>query len=205
MFNTWKILDEKNQVITTLWIVLILMILMNVYMYFGWQSASREQRIFFPPDLAKGGIFQVGEVPSGQVYAFGFHIFAGINTWSDVGSKDYEKQIIANKPYVSTSFYNYLASETNRKEQLNELNRTRIVFDENTGFKPDTIIKVSSNTWHVEYRFHIQEAIGTNIFKEWIEVYPITIRAINTSIEYNPWGLVIDGFYKEPYKEKDII
>lgn len=205
MFNSWKVLDLKNEVIRALWIVIVLMALMNLYMYLGWVKSDREQRIYFPPDLAKGGVFQKGDVPPGQVYAFGFHIFAGINTWPDLGQENYEKQVRANKPYLSAGFYQYLLDEVNRKNNLGELNRKRIVFDENVSFDNDMVSKAGSNSWHVTYRMHIQESIGNNIFKEWVEVYPLTIKALNTSIEHNPWGLVITGFFKEPYREKKII
>lgn len=205
MFKTWKILELKKEVIVTLWVVIVMMVLMNLLMFYGWSKASAIQRIYFPPDLAKGGVFQKDEIPAGQIYAFGFHIFAGINTWAQLGSKDYEKQILANKPYLSEKFFNYLQSEVKRKEALNELNRKRVVFDAYTGFESDAINKISTNTWNVNYRLHIQESIANNVFKEWIEVYPITIQAVNSSIESNPWGLIITGFYKEPYREKNII
>lgn len=205
MFKTWKIIELKQQIIVSLWVIIAIMAFMNAYMFYGWSKASGMQRIYFPPDLAKGGVFRIDEIPPGQIYAFGFHIFAGINTWSELGSKDYEKQILSNKSYLSESFFIYLQSEINRKQALNELNRKRVVFDENTGFDNDAVIKISSNTWNVNYRLHIQESIANNVFKEWIEVYPITIQAVNSSIESNPWGLVITGFYKEPYREKNII
>lgn len=205
IFNAWKVLDQKNQVITSLWVVIGLLLIMNFYMFLGWKSLPLKQRFYFPPDLAQGGVFDNGHIPPGQIYAFGFHIFSAINTWSDVGSKDYEKTIHANRQFFSQKFYKYLLEEVKRKGSLNELNRRRVAYDDNTTFDLDYVKQLSANTWHVEYSFHVQESIGNNVFKEWVEVYPIIIRKVNASFEHNPWGLEITGFYKEPYRKKNIL
>lgn len=206
MFSAWKKIDQMSAAIKTLWGVVGVLVLLNIFMWAGWKSAPQQLRLYIPPDLSRGAMISPENVPKSTVYAFAYQIFTAINTWTNSGDKDYKANITSYKNYLSTSFYNDLLKDYQSRKDVGALDRTRMMTGvTGMGYTPTNVKKLGDGTWLVNMQLEITEEVGSSDVKKVVMDYPIIVAKVNESIQVNPWGLVIKGFYQEPYRKKTII
>lgn len=206
IFNYWKKFDQLGSVIKTLWLVIFILVFINIIMFIGWKSAPQKLRIYLPPDLSQGAMIKPNEIPKSTIYAFAYQIFTAINTWSNNGEKDYKENINSYKNYLSAEFKSDLLIDYSKRESEGALGRKRIMAGVSSmGYDPKDVKVLGNGAWIVDIKLQITETIGASVVKSVFMDYPIIIAKINESIQVNPWGLIIKGYYKEPYRIKTII
>ena len=70
----------------------------------GWRFKETQLTAHIPPDLSNGASLKIGgtpQVPTPNVYVFGFYIWQQINNWPKDGGTDYSKQIFALQAYIT--------------------------------------------------------------------------------------------------------
>lgn len=205
IFNTWKKFDELALTIKTLWSVIALLVVINLVLMMLWNNQKDAMRIYIPPDLSQGVYVKPGEANKSNVYSFAFQIFSAINTWNQSGEDDYRKNIAMYRGYLSDSFYQKLMNDYKNRSSNGELMRIRIMgTDPSTPLDDEFIHYVGNGTWHVELHVEIEETVNGTIVKHVTMCYPIIVQQINTSIQNNPWGFVISGYYNKPYRVKTL-
>jgi len=206
LFNAWKKFDELTLTIKTLWFVIGLLVLVNFLLIIGWISAPSRLRVYLPPDLTQGALIKVNEVPKSTVYAFAYQIFTAINTWTNSGADDYKKNINAYKNYLSPKFYQELLEDCATRSTTGALGRQRLVTGVSSmGYDPKDVEILGDGTWLVNMHLKIQETVNGSVVKDVTMDYPIVISRVNASIQVNPWGLAIQGYYKDPKRIKTSI
>ncbi|OGT35654.1 MAG: integrating conjugative element protein [Gammaproteobacteria bacterium RIFCSPHIGHO2_12_FULL_37_14] len=206
IFNSWKILDQKNTSIKYLWAFIALLIVMNLFLAIGLMSAPNRLRVYVPPDLSHGAMINPEHIPKSVVYAFAFQIFTSINSWSNAGSTQYEKNINSYRNYLSASFYQELQKDNTDRAANGELSRDRIMSGASgMGYKPSDVTVLGDGTWLVNMHLQIVETLEGSVIKNVIMDYPMLVSRVNASISVNPWSLVISGFNQQPYRIKTII
>ena len=73
-----KKVDAQLAHINSLRLVIGLLIILGLYMAYGWQSAPRDLTIHVPPDLRSGSTRQWWDIPPESVYAFGLYLPASV-------------------------------------------------------------------------------------------------------------------------------
>ena len=68
------------------------------------------------------------------------------------------------------------------------------------GYDANAVKILSKDSWLVNLKLKIQETVNGSVVKEVIMDYPLIISRVQTSIQINPWGLVIQGYDKKPYR-----
>lgn len=106
-----KKVDAQHAHISSLRLIIGLLVILGLYMAYGWQSAPRDLTIHVPPDLRSGSTRHWWDVPTESVYAFGFYIFQQINRWPNDGEVDYEDNITRLGSYLTPSCKAYLQKD----------------------------------------------------------------------------------------------
>ena len=73
------------------------------------------------------------------------------------------------------------------------------------GYRPSFVTKIGDGTWHVEMNLQLLETLGGTVIKQMIVHYSLVLSRVNTTIDTNPWGLVITGFYQKTYRIKTVV
>lgn len=201
VFNAWKKSDEFTLVIKSLWIVVGILVFINLILVIGWSTAPNRLRVYLPPDLSRGSMIQPGEIPKSTVYAFAYQIFTSVNTWTNSGVDDYKKNIVAYKSYFTPSFWKIISDDYGSRIANNELGRMRLVTGvSGMGYEQNQVEILGGGSWLVNLRLKVQESVGGSVVKDVVIDYPLIISRVNESIQVNPWGLAISGYYKEPFR-----
>lgn len=203
VFNAWKKFDELTLTIKSLWCLIGILVLINFLLLIGWMSAPSRLRVYLPPDLTQGALMKVGTIPKSTIYAFSYQIFTAMNTWTNSGTEDYKKNINAYKNYLSPKYYRELLEDYDTRTSNGELGRQRLVTGVSSmGYDPKDVEILGDGTWLVNMHLKIQETVNGSVVKDVLVDYPLVIARVNASIQVNPWGLVIQGYSKDPTRIK---
>ena len=207
IFQHWRLLSEKNALIKSLWVVIGLMILVNILLFIGWQSAPNRLRIYVAPtQIANGAIVKAGDVPSDLVYAFAFEIFTAINTWSFDGIKDYKTAIQGFRYYLTVPFYQMLEGDYQTRLNHGSLSRLRAMTGvSGMAYQDADVVAKGRGVWDVTLHVKVQEHVNETPVKDVLIDYHLRIVQVNLPTELNPWGLAIDGFSSSPTRVKTIL
>lgn len=206
LFKAWKKIDQQGAAIKSLWIVIAILVVVNLFALLFLATAPDRIRIYIPPDLSHGAMLKAGVPNKSNVYAFAFQIFTAINSWPDSGTENYEKNIAAYKDYVSASYYAQLQDDVRQRTENGELGRTRIMSGvSGMGYKPSDVKSLGNGAWLVNLHLQIIETMEGSVIKNVIMDYPLVINQVHESIQLNPWGFSIAGFQQSPYRIKTIV
>lgn len=189
----------------SLYIVIILLTGIAFYALTGWKAAPSHIRVYIPPDLRAGGVFEIGEVPTSVIYVFTHYIFQQLNTWREDGRQDYADNIFKLKSYMTPAFQIQIQSDHKLRAQLGELsNRTRRVQEiPGAAFSEGRVNVDGPGRWTVTLDYEIVERVNQVPVKITQVRYQLRIVKYNIDPEYNPWGLAIDGFAAPPQRLKE--
>ena len=157
---------------------------------------------FVPPDISSGVWVKPGDVPASTVYSFASQIFTGVNSWTSSGQDDYLKNIKMFKHYISPGFYNVLSSDYKQRASNGSLDRQRIMANTADDYDPASVKNLGGGTWAVDLKLRIIETVDGQVVKDVIMDYPLKVAQVKTSLAFNQWGLVITGYYADPYRIK---
>jgi len=145
-------------------------------------------------------------IPKSTVYAFAYQIFTAINTWTDSGQADYEKNIQAYKDYLSVRFYQKLQTDYQHRRENGALSRQRMMSGvTGMSYTPADVKSLGNGTWRVNMHLQIVETVNGSVVKNVIMNYPLMVARVHESIQVNPWGLALAGFYQPPYRLKTLV
>jgi len=199
-FDTWKIMDFQNQKVKMLWgfigILCVIILLL-------WSSTNRikdqlkNQRIYLTPaQVLQGGYYKTNSVSNAFVYGFAYQMFVAINTWSDNAQKDYKKNIIDYRYYITPSYRSYLNNDyENSFETGNLLDSVQTIAPYNgMGYVNGNQVKrTGDNSWVVDLRLRVTRYKDNAVLMDALYEYKVRVVRAAESIQYNPWGLVLDG------------
>lgn len=186
--------------VKALYIIIAILTLIAFYAMWGWKTAPKDIRVYIPPDLRAGGVFEIGEVPTSVVYVFAHYIFQQLNTWREEGKEDYAENIYALKHYMTPRFQVNIQKDLELRAENGELsNRTRTVQElPGSGFSEDKVKVLGNGRWEVILDYDVKEQVNQVSVKETPVRYVLKIVRYNIDPEKNPWGLAIDGFALPP-------
>lgn len=205
-FTIWKKLDQQSIAIKHLWIVLGVMAGIMVILILCLATGPSRLRVYIPPDLSRGVLIKQGSIPKATVYAFAFQIFSAINTWPVSGEKNYGKNLMAYRNYLSPGFYAQLNQDLKDKESLGALSRKRMMSGySGLPYQPKDVTRLGNGAWRVNLHVQIMESLDGSVIKNVVMDYPLIISQVHASIQVNPWGLVITGYKRAPYRLKTVV
>ncbi len=206
VFKAWKKLDQQGIAIKNMWIIIAILVFLNLCLVLSLANAPNKLRIYIPPDLTQGTTVQPGKIPKATIYAFAFQIFTAINSWPDSGEKEYGKNIHAYRNYLSAAFFERLKKDMGERKNNGELSRKRIMSAvSGMGYQPSDVKMLGNGVWRVNMKLEIVETLDGAVIKRVVMDYPLMVSRVSTSIQINPWGLVISGFSEPPYRIKTVI
>lgn len=165
-----KKVDAQHAHISSLRLIIGLLVILGLYMAYGWQSAPRDLTIHVPPDLRSGSTRHWWDVPTESVYAFGFYIFQQINRWPNDGEVDYEDNITRLGSYLTPSCKAYLQKDFELRRNSGELRRRERGVSEipGRGLNDTSVQRIetlSINDWTVNLDIIADEHYGGEIVK----------------------------------------
>lgn len=203
MFKAWKKFDELHLVIKVLWIFIGILVFVNVILCIGWMHAPKKMRIYIPPDLSSGALINPNEIPKASIYAFAFQIFTAVNSWPESGAQDYAKNLNSYRNYLSSSFYYALLRDLKSRQENGELNRHRIMSAATAmPYSEVDVKKLGNGVWLVNLHLQLIETLDGSVIKNVVMDYPLQVASIHTSIQLNPWGLVLTGYHGKSFRVK---
>ena len=202
MFNMWKKEEYFKSLIKVLFGFVGILSILLLALMFCWNNSVRNQMFFVPPDISSGVWVKPGDVPASTVYSFASQIFTGVNSWTSSGQDDYLKNIKMFKHYISPGFYNVLSSDYKQRASNGSLDRQRIMANTADDYDPASVKNLGGGTWAVDLKLRIIETVDGQVVKDVIMDYPLKVAQVKTSLAFNQWGLVITGYYADPYRIK---
>ena len=199
MCELWKKIDRDKQLISTLWLVIGLLTVINFMLWLGWQQAPKKLSVYIPPDLSSGVTLKANTIPKSTAYALTFYVWQLLNSWPDSGVEDYKKQINLRSAFLTPRFREELLEELAFKQSKGELERIRTLQGLNGAAYDNNNVKIIGiNMWEVDLKVRLTEFVKGTKVKEVNILYPIRVVRNDSNREYNPWGLVLDGFVRKP-------
>ncbi|AHK80122.1 conjugal transfer protein [Ectothiorhodospira haloalkaliphila] len=186
--------------INSLRLALGVVLILALFMGWGWYSAPREMTVHIPPDLRSGSTQPADEVPQVNVYAFTYYIWQQMNRWPEDGSNDYGQNIYRLAAFVTPQFRRQLQRDLEQRGRRGELSgRERSVVEiPGAGFSPRRVqVQADGQSWVVWLDLQINETVRGRAVKQTPIRYPLRVVRHDVDRERNPWGLAIDGFAGE--------
>lgn len=195
-------LAARDAHITTLRLVIVLILLVCLGLWYGWQSAPKNLTIHNPPDLRAGSTRPWWEVPPGDVYAFSFYIFQQLNRWPVNGEADYPRNLTALSAYLTPACHARLEADFRLRRDRGELrDRVRGVYEiPGRGYRASRVKVLGRDRWTVSLDLTVDEYYHAEPVKRALVRYPLSIVRYDVDAEKNPWGLAIDCFDGPPQK-----
>lgn len=179
----------------------------------GWRFKETQLTAHIPPDLSNGASIKIGgmpQVPTPNVYAFGFYIWQQINNWPKDGGIDYGQQLYALQAYITPTCRTQLDADLKIKKGNGELvQRTRSIMEvPGHGFAANRVTDHGAGAWTVLLDAALLETShGVAVKRTYIR-YPLRVVRYEADRERNPFGLAIDCFGNrrpERLEEKDMV
>lgn len=201
----------KNEVIhlqshvKTLRIAVLVILLIGLFMGFGWLRAPTKLTIHVPPDLRSGSTRLWWDVPPESVYTFSFYIFQQLNRWPADGEQDYSRNIHALSAYLTPACHAYLQSEYRIRYDTGELRkRVRGIYEipgRGYGDNPTERVKqLTRDEWRVTLDVTADEYFGSEQVKRAFVRYPLKVVRMDVDPEKNPFGLALDCYSSAPQR-----
>ncbi len=158
----------------------------------GWSRAPDHIRLHYPPDLSKGAVQTIGDIPKVNLYTFAYYVFQQLNRWPVDGREDYYTQIHRLRAYFTPGCFDERLADLEAREREID-GRQRSVWEiPGRGFNNARVQVVAPNQWVVGLDLHVQETYRGERVKDRLIHYPLRVVAYDVDPESNPWGLALD-------------
>lgn len=199
-FDTWKIMDFQKQKVKMLVCFVGLLFVINGLLWTsvnGIKHQLKHQRIYLTPaQVLQGGYYQTNKVSHAFVYGFAYQMFVAINTWSDNARKDYKKNMFDYRYYLTPGYRSTLNRDYETSfETGNLLDSVQTIAPYNgMGYISGGPVKqTGDNRWVVDLTLRVTRYKDNAVLMDALYEYKIRVVRTAASIQYNPWGLALDG------------
>jgi integrating conjugative element protein (TIGR03746 family) len=197
LFDAHKVGDFKDQKIKMLWIFVGILLFLNLLIFFGFvgikHDLNSEKLYVTPAEVTQGGFYQTNVIPPAIVYGFTYQIFVAINTWATNGTKDYQTNIVQYKYYLTPDYADYLEKDLKDSLQNGDLEDTVQTLSPYGTINDKDVEQVNDNTWIVTLPLRVTHYKDAAVILDAVYDYKVRVVRTGSSIQYNPWGLEIDG------------
>lgn len=193
--------DNLNAHIRTLrWTVVALIILLGITTI-GLYGANRTHRLSLPPRLTYGADIQTDVIHPWEVYSFAGYIWQFMNRCEHDCSTELPERQERMTTFITSSFAAELKRD--RSTRLAELkDRTRYMLPIRT-WNSSLVSQTESGHWHVTLDVTLVETLRGVEIKRTPVRYTLRVALLRVDPEFNPWGLIIDGFASPPQRLED--
>ena len=187
-----SLVHSKDAMIRLLLGVLAILSLLLLVALVGWSRAPDNIRLHYPPDLSRGAVQQLGDIPKASIYVFAHYVFQQLNRWPTDGKEDYYNQIHSLRAFFTPACFEERLQDLDERER--EINgRQRSVWEiPGRGFSNARVQVVAPNQWVVGLDLHVQETYRGERVKDRLIHYPLRVVAYDVDPQANPWGLALD-------------
>lgn len=195
-------LKHKDRQLTVAKISVVCITLVCFALIFVIYTFPSTLRILLPPDLRAGSQRLWWEVPTSTVYAFAYQTFQQLNRWTLDGTQDYEKNIIALKPFLTPSCEAFLQKDYEDRLRHSELrDRVRGVYEiPGRGFSDERVIIHNKDSWTVNLDLSVDEYFKDEPVKRVSTRFPISVVRMDLDSQRNPWGLGFNCYASIPLR-----
>lgn len=200
-FKLWDKQDRDARLHLVLYCFIVILIGLNVLMWYGWKSAPDKIEVHHIPYLSSVVTERVGDTNPSHIYAFTFYIWQILNHWPDYGVRDYRKVLTNFRQFLTPRMQSQLHRDYERRLQSNELSRTRSIQGlSGAAYEGFNVKQLDNDVWEVILDVRVTEWSGDVEIKDVNFRYPLRIVKYDVNREFNPFGLALDGFTQEPYR-----
>ena len=197
LFDTHKIHDFKEQKLKILWIFIIILISLNVLNFVGYlrlgNSLDHELLYITPAEVTQGGYYKTNVIPNEIVYGFTYQIFVALNTFADNGVKDYQANIVKYRYYLTPDYVSYLQTDLKKSLTDGDLQDIVQILSPYGNQLDQSVKQIDDNTWAVDLTLRVTHYKDATVIMDAVYDYQVRVIRTASSIQYNPWGLAIDG------------
>ena len=193
-------MDFQRQKLNILWgfigILCIIIILLWCSLN-GIKDQLRHQRLYITPaQVLQGGYYQTNHRSNAFVYGFAYQMFVAINTWSENAQKDDKQNILHYRYYLTPSYRHYLHTDYQHSlETGNLLDSIQTIAPYNGmgDLVGKHVKRLTDNSWVVDLRLRVTRYKDNAVLMDALYDYQIRVVRTAQSIQFNPWGLALDG------------
>ena len=161
--------------------------------------------VYVPPDTTRGAFVRAGTPSPAAVYGFASLTLQHLYHWPVDGQRDYRRAVDAQAPWLTPAFRRQLRQDFDRlsdRAGINELRgRTRALFPvPERLYAPERVVRTGDGVWSVTLEFRLVETIEAAPIKDAVIRYGIRVVRADVDPTGNAWGLMLDGFVREPVR-----
>ncbi len=193
--------DNLSAHIRTLrWTVAALTILLAITAI-GLYGSNRTHRLSLPPRLIYGADIETGVIHPWEVYSFAGYIWQLMNRCETDCSMELPERQQRMTRFITPAFAADL--ERDRSARIAELKgRTRYMLPIRN-WNSALVTQPDSDRWHVTLDVDLVETLRSVEIKRTPVRYTLMVTLLRVDPEFNPWGLMLDGFAIPPQRLED--
>ena len=193
-----SLVHSKEAMIRLLLGVLAVLSLLLLIALLGWSRAPANIRLHYPPDLSRGAVQQLGDIPKASIYVFAHYVFQQLNRWPVDGREDYYDQIHRLQAFFTPACFDERLQDLHARAREID-GRQRSVWEiPGRGFSNARVQVVAPDQWVVGLDLHVQETYRGERIKDRLIHYPLRVVAYDVDPQANPWGLALDCLAEVP-------
>lgn len=201
MARVKRALDGRDAHIVTLRLIIILLAGVIAYALYGWSKAPERIVVDIPPDLRSGSTRGVDERHPYNVYAFSLYMWQQLNNWPVSGEENYARNLNAFQCYMTPQFKAELERDLQARGSRSELKRTRALHEMyDRPYEAKRVWIESPESWVTYIDAALKETYEGQVVKDSFIRYPLRVVRYDVDGECNPFGLALDGFFKDPMR-----
>lgn len=200
-----RALEQKSATVQLLSRILVGAFAVIVLLLLLIHQARQNVRVDVRPGLSSRVVVSEGQMPAENAFSFALIVFQQMNRWREDGARDYPAQIERVRAFLTDRYKGQALADADRRKKSGELQyRTRhVALPPEISFKSDRVKKISDSLWIVYLDLDLQETVRGQVVKTPVIRYPVRVIAADVDPQYNPYGLLIDGFAEEPRRLAD--
>ncbi|EHM53335.1 PFL_4703 family integrating conjugative element protein [Cardiobacterium valvarum] len=178
----------QNRVIAALFILLLLFA--AAYWRFPKQIVT-----YLPPDVSKGFVQRVGEVPPATVYGFARTVWEELNYCATDCSEDYPKHLDDYAAYLTANCRAELKRHYEGNRGLYGYRSRMLLPTDNARFSEDRVRQTSNDSWQVALEYALLDQVNGREIRNTVMSYPLKVVRSGRPLAVNQLGLEVDCYY----------
>lgn len=186
--ETEQYIRFQNRVIAGLFLMLVLFAIAYIRL-------PKQITTYIPPDVSKGFVQKVGEVPPATVYGFSRTLWEELNYCEKDCGDEYPQRLQSYRAYLTDSCFLELDKHFKNNRSLFNYRSRMLLPTDNALYSPDRVTRTSEGTWNVSQEYLLRDLVNAQSIRNLVMEYPLKVIRSTRPLGVNQLGLEVDCYY----------
>lgn len=175
-------------------IILILSLALFALVYAIWRIPN-QFTVYIPPDVSKGFVTKVDDVPLDSIYGFARILWESINFCDQNCGQEYPKMLDTYRNYLTNRCHIQLSEHYQQNRELYQYRSRLLLPTEKAMFSTNSVRRIADETWYVNLEYELRDEVSGMKIRSNVMYYPIKVVKSYRPTNVNPIGLEVDCFF----------